>query len=339
MPMIAIDLGTTTVRVFIKGRGVVLREPAVIAVLRGTTDIKAVGEDAYRMLGRTPGNIMAIRPMADGVIADYSLTEKMLQAFVRKVMRGPSRFIRPNIMVCVPSGITEVEKRAVLQAMNELGARKSFLIEEPIAAAIGAGVNIADPVGSMVIDIGGGTTDVAIISLGGIVVSDSLRVAGNVMDEDIVRFVRHKENLLIGDRTAEEIKRTVGAAMLLKDDENQSMDVRGRDLINGMPRTTTISTSDVIEALGASLNKIADSVRTVLEKGPPELISDVIERGIVITGGGGKLRNLDVFLQRVTQIPVLVAPQSEDCVVMGTGKALDMAHALEDARTQRLVRY
>jgi rod shape-determining protein MreB and related proteins len=332
--MIGIDLGTTHVRIHVKGRGVVLREPAVIAVENGTMNIKAVGDDAYRMLGRTPGNITAVRPMADGVIADYSLTEKMLQFFVRKVMTGPARFLRPNIMICIPSGITEVEKRAVLQAVSEIGARKAFLIEEPIAAAIGAGINIADPVGSMVIDIGGGTTDIAIISMGGIVVSQSLRVAGNVFDQDIVRFIRHKENLLIGDRTAEEAKRTVGAATILGGEENRVMEIRGRDLINGMPRAVEISTEDIVTALKESLERIAEGVRRVLEQAPPELISDVIERGIVVTGGGALLQNLDVLFRKITSIPVAIAESAQDCVVIGTGKALDMAHVLEDARNK-----
>jgi rod shape-determining protein MreB and related proteins len=332
--MIGIDLGTTHVRIHVKGRGVVLREPAVIAVENGTMNVKAVGEEAYRMLGRTPGNITAVRPMADGVIADYSLTEKMLQYFIRKVMTGPARFLRPSIMICIPSGITEVEKRAVLQAVSEIGARKAFLIEEPIAAAIGSGINIADPIGSMVIDIGGGTTDIAIISMGGIVVSQSLRVAGNVFDQDIVRFIRHKENLLIGDRTAEEAKRTIGAATILGGEENRVMEIRGRDLINGMPRAVEISTEDVVTALKESLERIAEGVRRVLEQAPPELISDVIERGIVVTGGGALLQNLDVLLRKITSIPVAIAESAQDCVVMGTGKALDMAHVLEDARNK-----
>lgn len=337
--MIGIDLGTTHVRVFIKGRGVVLREPAVIAVAKNTLEVKAVGTDAYNMIGRTPDSIRAIRPMADGVIADYSLTEKMLRAFTRKVLKGPGRFLRPNIMVCVPSGITEVEKRAVLQAVNELGAKKSFLIEEPIAAAIGAGINIADPVGSMIVDIGGGTTDVAIISLGGIVVSDSVKVAGNVLDDDIVRYVRRKENLLIGDRTAEELKRKIGAAMLLPGEENLSKEISGRDLINGMPRSVTLTTEDIISALSSSLSKMADSVRKVLEMGPPELIADVVERGIILTGGGALLRNLDVYIQKLTHVPVGVAENAQDCVVIGTGKALDSADVLENASSSKQLQY
>ncbi len=330
--MIGVDLGTTNVRIHVKGKGVQLREPAVIAVVKGTTDIKAVGQEAYRMLGRTPGNITAVRPMADGVIADYTLTEKMLKAFIGKVLTGTARFIKPNIMVCIPSGITDVERRAVVQAAHEIGARKVYLIEEPVAGAIGAGINIAEPIGSMVIDIGGGTTDLAIISLGGIVVSESLRIAGNTLDRDIMAFVKAKHNLLIGDRSAEEIKRTVGAAKILSDDDRRTMEVRGRDLIDGMPKSATIDTDDVIWALKPSLDRIAGGLRKVLEQAPPELVSDVIERGIVLTGGGALLRNLAPFLSDVTSVPVMVAENAEDCVVLGTAQALDMVHILQDAR-------
>lgn len=330
--MIGVDLGTTNVRIHVKGKGVLLREPAVIAVLNGTTEVKAVGIDAYRMLGRTPNNITAVRPMAEGVIADYTLTEKMLQAFIRKVLSGPARFLRPNIMVCIPSGITEVEKRAVVQAVNEIGARRTFLIEEPVAAAIGAGIDIIEPIGSMTIDIGGGTTDVAVISMGGIVVSESLRIAGNTFDHEIMRFVKNRHNLLIGDRTAEELKRTVGAAELLPGEENETLEVRGRDLIDGMPKGVVISSEDVMEALREPLEKIAAGVRRVLEQAPPELVSDVIERGIVMTGGGAQLRNLDVYLQRLTNIPVAIAEHPADCVVIGTSKALDLTSVLPDAR-------
>ncbi len=330
--MIGVDLGTTHVRIHVKGKGVMLREPAVIAVVKGTTDVKAVGQEAYRMLGRTPSNITAVRPMADGVIADYTLTEKMMKAFIRQVLTGPGRFLRPNIMVCIPSGITEVEKRAVLQAVNEIGARNAYLIEEPVAGAIGAGINIAEPIGSMVIDIGGGTTDIAVISMGGIVVSESLRIAGNTFDDNIMSWVKAQHNLLIGDRTAEEIKRTVGSARRNQGDENLSMEVRGRDLIDGMPKTITVTTEDVASALRESLDKIGAGVRRVLENAPPELISDVIERGVVMTGGGAQLRNLDIFLQQISGIPVGVAEHPEDCVVIGTAKALEMSHVLTDAR-------
>ncbi len=308
-----------------------LREPSVIAVGRDTGDVKAVGDEAYRMLGRTPGNIVAVRPMRDGVIADYDLTEKMLKAFVRKVMTGPGRLLKPHIMVCVPSGVTEVERRAVLQATREVGARKAFLIEEPLAAAIGAGANIAEPTGSMIVDIGGGTTDVAIISLGGIVVSESLRIAGNEFDEAIIRYIRHKENLLIGDRTAEEVKMKVGAAVIWRPDDVREIEVRGRDLINGLPKTISVVSEDVVEALKEPVQKIADGVRRVLETAPPELVADVIDRGIIMTGGGSLLKNFDELLRQTTGIPVVVAENAADCVALGTGRALEMTHVLEDA--------
>lgn len=330
--MIAVDLGTTNVRIHVKGKGVLLREPAVIAVLKGTTEVKAVGAEAYRMLGRTPGNIVAVRPMDQGVIADYTLTEKMLKAFIRKVLSGPGRFLRPNIMVCIPSGITDVEKRAVLQAMNEIGARKAYLIEEPVAGAIGVGIDIAEPVGCMIVDVGGGTTDIAVISLGGIVVSDSLRIAGNSFDEEIVRYVKAQHNLLIGDRTAEHIKREVGAAVVLSEDENRKVEVRGRDLIDGMPKSISVSSKDVISALESSLAKISAGVRRVLEQAPPELVSDIIERGIVMTGGGALLRRLDTYLHQSVNIPVAVAEYPTDAVVLGTAKALELAHLLPAAK-------
>ncbi len=326
-----VDLGTATVLIYVKGKGILLREPSVIAMVRDTGEVKAVGEEAYRMLGRTPGNIVAVRPMRDGVIADYDLTEKMLQAFVKKVLTGPSRLFKPQIMVCVPSGVTEVERRAVLQATREVGARKAFLIEEPLAAAIGSGVNIAEPTGSMIVDVGGGTTDVAIISLGGIVVSESLRIAGNEFDESIIRHIRHKENLLIGDRTAEDIKVKVGAAMLRTPEDNLTMEVRGRDLINGLPKTITVTTQDVVDALKEPIQKIADGVRRVLEQAPPELVSDVIDRGIIMTGSGSLLRNFDELLRQTTGIPVMVAEAATEAVALGTGQALDMTHVLQDA--------
>ena len=259
----------------------------------------------------------------------------MLQTFLRKVVRGPGRYLRLNdIMVCIPSGITEVEKRAVLQAVNEVGARKTFLIEEPIAAAIGAGISVTEPVGSMIVDIGGGTTDIAIISMGGIVVSESLRVAGNHFDQEIVRYVRQKENLLIGDRSAEDIKQKIGAATLGGGD-NATLEVRGRDLINSMPRTVTVSTQDVVSALKTPLERIGEGVRKVLEQGPPELISDVTQRGVVMTGGGALLTSLNSYLSELTNIPVVVADNPQDCVVIGTSQALGMIHILPDARARR----
>ncbi|MCA9837003.1 MAG: rod shape-determining protein [Trueperaceae bacterium] len=328
---IGVDLGTATVLIYVKGKGIMLREPSVIAMGRDTGEVKAVGEEAYRMLGRTPGNIVAVRPMRDGVIADYDLTEKMLMAFIKKVRRGPFNFLKPNIMVCVPSGVTEVEKRAVLQATRKVGARKAFLIEEPLAAAIGSDVDIAQPTGTMIVDIGGGTTDIAVISLGGIVVSESLRIAGNEFDESIIRYVRHKENLLIGDRTAEEIKMKIGAALILKPEDVKELDVRGRDLINGLPKTVQINSEDVVEALKEPLQKIADGVRRVLEMAPPELVADIIDRGIIMTGGGSLLNNFDALLRQTTGIPVVVAEHATDSVALGTGQALEMLHVLRDA--------
>lgn len=337
--MIGVDLGTTNVRIHVKGRGILLREPAVIAIVQATGETKAVGLEAYRMLERTPNAIVAVRPMADGVIADYSLTEKMLKAFIRRVLSGPSRFFKADIMVCVPSGITEVERRAVVQAVNEIGARRVMLIQEPLAAALGAGINIVDPIGSMVVDIGGGTTDIAVMSLGGIVVNDSLRIAGNHFDEDIVRYVRHQHNLLIGKRTAEELKQRIGAAVLEKpavsltsspETDLRVCDVRGRDAITGLPRTVVVRREEVYEALSESLEKIAQGLRRVLEWSPPELISDVMERGIVLTGGGAMLRHMDVFLSRIADVPVLVADNPSDCVVLGTSQALTMPRDIQE---------
>lgn len=329
--MIAIDLGTTNIRIYIKGKGIILREPAVIAVIKNTTDIKAVGQEAYLMLGRTPDNITAVRPMADGVIADYSLTQKMLKAFINKVLTGPQKILRPNMMICIPSYTTDVEKRAVLQAADEIGARKALLIEEPIAAAIGAGVNVTDPVGSMIIDIGGGTTDIAVISLGGIVVSESIRVAGNTFDQDIIRYLRKKENILIGDRTAEKIKRTIGSAIIDSDSPIKTMDIKGRSLINGLPISIEISSEDIAIALKNSLDKISYGILKVLERTSPELIADIIERGILVTGGGAKLNNIDKFLANLVHIPVAIAENPDDSVIIGTGKALDMIQNIQVA--------
>jgi rod shape-determining protein MreB and related proteins len=328
---IGVDLGTATVLIYVKGKGIMLREPSVIALVKGTGEVRAVGDEAYRMLGRTPGSIVTVRPMRDGVIADYTLTEKMLKAFVRRVIVGPSRLLGHNVMVCVPSGVTEVEKRAVLQAVREVGARKALLIEEPLAAAIGAGLSVTEPTGSMVVDIGGGTTDIAVISLGGVVVAESLRIAGNEFDEAIVRFVRQKESMLIGDRTAEEIKLRVGAASVKSPGEVGSFEVRGRDITSGLPKTASVTTDDVVEALRDPLEKIAGAVQRVLETAPPELVSDVIDKGIIMTGGGALLRNFDELLRQTTGIPVAVAENAVDCVALGTGKALTMTELLEDA--------
>ena len=327
---IGIDLGTSSVLIYIRGRGIVLREPSVIAMVRDTKDVKAVGAEAYRMLGRTPGNIVAVRPMKDGVIADYTLTERMLTRFLKKVLSPMSRFFKPQVMVGVPSGVTEVERRAVVQAIVEAGAKRAFLIEEPLAAAIGAGIEIAEPTGSMVVDIGGGSTDIAVISLGGIVVSESLRIAGNEFDEAIVRFVRDQHKLLIGERTAEEIKIKIGAAKVLSDEDELIAEVRGRDLVSGLPKTVEISTSDVVDALSEPLEKVVLGVKKTLEQTPPELVSDIIDRGILLTGGGALLKNLDKLLEEATQVPVVVAENAMDAVAVGTGKALEMLDVLRD---------
>ncbi len=327
---IGIDLGTASVLIYIKGRGIVLREPSVIAMVRDSKDVKAVGIEAYRMLGRTPGNIVAVRPMKDGVIADYTLTEKMLTLFLKKVLSPMSRFFKPQVMVGVPSGVTEVERRAVVQAIVEAGAKRAFLIEEPLAAAIGAGIEIAEPTGSMVVDIGGGSTDIAVISLGGIVVSESLRIAGNEFDQAIIRYVREQHNLLIGERTAEEIKIRIGAATLTEGDENLIAEVRGRDLISGLPKTVEITTEEVAKALKEPLDKIVLEVKKTLENTPPELVSDIIDRGILLTGGGSLLKNLDKLLEESTGVPVLVAENALDAVAVGTGRALEMLSVLKD---------
>lgn len=327
---IGVDLGTATVLIYVKGKGVVLREPSVVALAKETGEVRAVGEEAYRTLGRTPGGVITVRPLRDGVVADYALTETMLKAFVRRVTGGPSRLLGHNVMVCVPSGVTEAQKRAVLGAVREVGARKALLIEEPLAAAIGAGLTVTEPTGVMVVDSGGGTTDVAVISLGGVVVAESLRVAGDAFDEAIVRFVRHKNNMLIGDRTAEEIKRRVGAASV-SPGETLSFEVRGRDLTTGGPKNAAVTTDDVAQALRDPLEKITAAVQRVLETAPPELVADVIDRGIVLTGGGAALRNFDDLLRRATGVPVVVAENAADCAALGTGAALGMTELLEDA--------
>lgn len=331
---IGIDLGTATFLIYSKSRGLVLQEPSVIAMTRDNREVKAVGEEAYRMLGRTPGSIVAVRPIKDGVIADEGLTEKMITKFLEKVQGGTGKFFglsRPQLMIGVPSNTSDVEKRAVLRAALNANAKRAFLIEEPLAAAIGAGLKIAEPIGSMIVDIGGGSTDVAVISLGDIVVSESMRIAGNEFDESIIRYVRRKFNVLIGERTAEEIKVKVGAAMLTGDEDNLTAEVRGRDLINGLPRTVSITSADVVEALDEPVTKIVEGVKRVLEITPPELVSDIIDRGIVMTGGGALLRNFDELLRQTTGIPVAIAENAVEAVAVGTGMALDMIDVIKDS--------
>ncbi len=320
VPEIGIDLGTANLLVYKRGQGIVLREPSVIAIDRLTNKVKAVGEEARLMLGRTPGTIVAVRPMSDGVIADYSRTEKMLAHLIAKVC-GKRRPFKPRVLVCVPAGVTSVEKRAVLQAALSAGAGEAATIEETMAAAIGAGLPISTPGGNMVVDIGGGTTDIAVISLGGIVLSKSLRVGGNKMDEVIVRHIKNKFNLMIGDRTAEEIKIKIGSAYRLE--AETMMEVRGRDLVAGLPRTVEVSSQEIRDALAEPISGIVERVKGVLEHTPPELSSDIIERGITLTGGGALLRGLDRLLSLATGIQVQVADDPLSCVANGTGRALE----------------
>ena len=313
---VGIDLGTSSVLVYVKNKGIVLREPSVVAVEKITGKIYAVGEEARRMLGRTPGNIVAIRPLRDGVISNFDITERLLRHFLKKVV-GTRIFFKPRVVVCVPSGVTEVEKRSVIEATEEAGARHTYLIEEPIAAAIGAGIDISQPRGNMVVDIGGGTTDVAIISLGGSVLSESIKVAGDRFDESIVRYMRKKHNLLIGERTAEEMKIRIGSAYPRK--EQVFIDVKGRNLISGLPQAITIGSNEMIDAL----QNILETVRNLFEKTPPELASDIAENGICLTGGGALLYGMDKFVAEHTKVPCYVAEDPISCVAIGTGKVLD----------------
>ena len=314
---IGIDLGTANVLVYVKGRGVVIQEPSVVAV-SDDNHIIAVGEEAREMIGRTPGNISAIRPMKDGVIADYVITEAMLRYFIKKAGRS---WTKPDVMISVPSGVTSVEKRAVRDAALKAGAREAYLIEEPLAAAIGANVPISGPSGNMIIDIGGGTSEIAVIALGGIVVSASVRVGGNRFDDAIANYIRKKYNLMVGERTAEDVKIQIGAALPLE--RELQMEVRGRDLIAGLPRTIPLTSSEVTEALEQPLQLIVAAVRQVLEQTPPELSSDIIDKGMVMSGGGALLRNIDKLLTQVTGVPCHVAEDPLNCVALGTGRALE----------------
>lgn len=325
---IGVDLGTANVLVYIKGKGIVLREPSVVAIDRDTNKVLAIGEEARRMLGRTPGNIVAIRPLREGVIADYDTTESMLRHFIQKVA-GKNFLFKPRIMICIPSGVTTVEKRAVLEAAMQAGAKKTYLIEEPLAAALGAGLEISEPCGSMVVDIGGGTTDVAVLSLGGIVISESLRVGGDKFDEALVRYVKKEYNIMIGERTAEEIKVTIGTAM--QGARNETMEIRGRDLLSGLPKTMRITSAETWEALNEPVSLIVQRVKSVLENTPPELSADIMDHGIVMTGGGSLLYGLDKLIQRETGIPTYLAEDPLSCVALGTGKALDSLENLEDS--------
>ena len=317
---IGIDLGTASVLVYIKGKGVVLKEPSVVAFDRDTNKIKAIGEDARLMLGRTPGNIVAVRPLRQGVISDYTVTEKMLRYFIQKSV-GKTRFRKPRISVCVPSGVTEVEKKAVEDATYEAGAREVAIIEEPIAAAIGAGIDISRPCGNMIVDIGGGTSDIAVISLGGTVVSTSIKVAGDNFDEAIIRYMRKEHNLLIGERTAEDMKVMIGSAYARP--QLETMDVRGRNLVTGLPRTVKVSSEETEEALHETTVQIVETIHSVLEKTPPELAADIADRGIVLTGGGSLLRGLEDLIAAKTGINTMTAEDPMTAVAIGTGKYVE----------------
>ena len=331
---LAIDLGTANTLVYVKGKGIVTNEPSVVAVrndAKGGKRILAVGMEAKNMLGRTPGSIVAIRPMKDGVIADFEITEAMLRYFIERA-HNRRTMVKPRIIICVPYGITEVEKRAVRESAESAGAREVYLIEEPMAAAIGAGLPITEPSGNMIIDIGGGTTEVAVISLAGIVYSKSVRVGGDKMDEAIVNYLKRKYNLLIGERTAEQIKIEIGTAY--PDEKVQKMNVKGRDLVAGIPKTIEVASEEIREAITEPVNSIVDAVRVALEKTPPELAADIVDKGIVLAGGGALIRNLDVLLQEETGLPIMVAENPLSAVVIGSGKALDQIDVLDNVAMQ-----
>ena len=317
---LAIDLGTANTVIYVRGKGIVLSEPSVVAVKKGTNMVLQVGRDAKEMLGRTPGSIVAIRPLKDGVIADFDITEAMIKHFIVKI-HNRKTLVRPRIVIGVPSGITQVERRAIRDAAEQAGAREVYLMEEPMAAAIGAGLPIQDPVGSMIIDIGGGTTEVAVISLAGIVYAQSVRVAGDEMDEAIVQYLKRKYNLLVGERTAESVKIQIGSAFPF--DEPRKIEIKGRDLIAGIPKTITVTDSDIREALHDPIHAIVDAVRTALERTPPELAADIADKGIVMAGGGALLHGLDQLISHETLLKVRVAEDPLSCVVLGTGRALD----------------
>ncbi|SNX53536.1 rod shape-determining protein [Thermoanaerobacterium sp. RBIITD] len=327
---IGIDLGTASVLVYMKDKGIVLNEPSVVAIDRNTGKVLAVGDEAKRMVGRTPGDIIAVRPMRAGVISDYDITEKMLKYFISKACGG-GIIMRPRIMICIPSEVTQVQKRAVIDAAIQAGARRAFLIEEPIAAAIGAGLDIEKPCGNMVVDIGGGTTDVAVISLGNTVVSTSIKVAGDNFDDAIIRYIRRKYNIIIGERTAEEIKIKIGTAYIR--DKEEVMTVKGRSLVSGLPKSFEVKSQEAKEALEEPLKEIIEAVHSVLERTPPELAADICDRGIVLTGGGALLHGLDKLLEEKMDIPVTIANDPISCVVLGTGKALNSLSTMEEANT------
>lgn len=332
---IAIDLGTATILVYVKGKGIVLREPSVVAIDKDTNEVLAVGNEARKMLGRTPGNIVAIRPLKDGVISDYTITEKMLKYFINKVC---GKFIfAPKVMICVPSCITEVEKKAVIDAANHAGAKKVYLIEEPIAAAIGAGIDIAKPYGSMIVDIGGGTTDIAVISLGGAVKSKTIKIAGDKFDEAIIKYIKKYRNVIIGERTAEDIKINIGC--MYPKTIVEKMSIKGRDFNTGLPTEIEVSSEEMLEALRDCSEAIVEGVHSILEETPPELLADISSRGIYITGGGGLIHGLDKLLSERMLLPVMIAEDSISCVANGTGKALNHIELLENGNGIKIKKF
>ena len=332
---IGIDLGTATILVYVKGKGIVLREPSVVAIDKNTNQVLAVGQEARKMLGRTPGNIVALRPLKDGVISDYTITERMLKYFIHKVC---GKFVfSPKIMICVPSRVTEVERKAVIDAATHAGARKVYLIEEPRAAAIGAGIDITKPYGSMIVDIGGGTSDIAVISLGGAVRSTSIKMAGDKFDEAIIKYIKRNRNVIIGERTAEEIKINIGC--MYPKSVTERMMVKGRDITSGLPVEIEITSDEVYSALSECAEKILEGVHSVLEETPPELVADVSERGIYITGGGGLVWGLDKLIAEKTGIPVMIAEDAQSCVAIGTGKALNHVELFESGNAIKIKKY
>ena len=324
---IGIDLGTANTLVYLRGKGIIMREPSVVAVDTKTDEVRSVGHEAKAVIGRTPGSIMAVRPLKDGVIADFDITANMLARFIKKVC-GNSMFFRPRVVICIPSGVTEVERRAVKEASLKAGARQVRVIEEPMAAAIGAGLPISEPSGSMVVDIGGGTSEVAVISLGGIVAARSVRVGGDEFDQAIIAYIKRKYNLLIGERTAEQIKIEIGSAYELE--EEKEMEIKGRNLVDGLPKNITVHSEEIRDALAESLQKVVDAIKETLERTPPELSADIIDHGIMLTGGGALLRGLDELVHRETGIDVHVAETPLDCVAAGTGAVLDHIDLLGD---------
>ena len=332
---IGIDLGTANTLIYMRGKGIIIREPSVVAVDTRTNTVRSVGQEAKDVIGRTPGSIVAVRPLKDGVIADFEVTTAMLQEFIRKALA--KGFAKPRIIICVPSGVTAVERRAVKESAERAGAKKVAIIEEPMAAAIGAGLPVAEPRGSMVVDIGGGTAEVAVISLGGIVASRSVRVAGDEFDQSIIDYLKRKYNLLIGERTAENIKLEIGSAYPLE--EERSMDVKGRNLLNGLPENLTVTSEEVREALEEPLQRVVEAIKETLEKTPPELAADIIDDGVMLTGGGALLRGLDILIHNETGMPVHVAENPLDCVAQGTGMVLENSDKLYDVLSEDMPRY